>query len=103
MGRYDDCGTPEELLNTDYSALMNYFFGKDRKKTMKKDTFKKFRTQLIDECLWLEFSRYCKQLPALPNLPNQHKIITDKEFCEHLLAHANLPPKKKEHMVACCY
>jgi len=66
---------------------------------MKKDTFKKFRTQLIDECLWLEFSRYCKQLPALPNLPNQHKIITDKEFCEHLLAHANLPPKKKEHMI----
>jgi len=99
LGRYDDCGTPEELLNTDYSALMNYFFGKDRKKTMKKDTFKKFRTQLIDECLWLEFSRYCKQLPALPNLPNQHKIITDKEFCEHLLAHANLPPKKKEHMI----
>jgi len=99
LGRYDDCGTPEELLNTDYSALMNYFFGKDRKKTMKKDTFKKFRLQLIDEMLWLEFTRYCKQLPALPDLPNQHKIITDKEFCEHLLAHANLPPKKKENMI----
>merc|ERR1712018_380880 len=78
---------------------MNYFFGKDRKKKVKKDTFLKFRSKILDEMLWLEFTRYCKQLPALPNLPNQHKIITDVEFCEHLLAHANLPPKKKAAMI----
>ena len=99
MGRYEDCGTPQELMAANYSGLMNYFFGKDRKKKVKKDAFLKFRSKILDEMLWLEFTRYCKLLPALPNLPNQHKIITDVEFCQHLLAHTNISNKKKEAMV----
>jgi len=54
---------------------------------MRKDEFMKFRGRLIDEMLWLEFTRYCKTLPELSNLPQQsetNKIITDVEFCEHL-------------------
>jgi len=99
LGRYDDCGTREELMKSGYSGLMNHFFGKDRKKSMKKDAFIKFRGQIIDEMLWLEFTRYCKSLPDLPGLPNQQKLITDVEFCEHLLAHTNIPNKKKEAMI----
>ena len=99
LGRYEDCGTREELLKSGYSGLMNHFFGKDRKKTIKKDAFIKFREKIIDEILWLEWTRYCKTLPDLPNLPNQQKLITDVEFCEHLLANTNIPTKKKEAMV----
>ena len=93
-------------MKAGYSGLMNFFFGTDRKKLMRKEEFMKFRGRLIDEMLWLEFSRYCKSLPELPNLPQQSEhfqIITDVEFCEHLLAHANIPPHKKEKMVGSSY
>jgi len=96
--RYDDCGTSEELMKASYSGVMNYLFGKDRSKKMTKESFKNFRGQIIDDILWLEFSRYCKGLPDLPNLPNT-KIMTDVEFCEHLVANANIPSKKKKAMI----
>ena len=87
-------------MKASYSGLMNYLFGKDRSKKITKDAFLKFRGQIIDEILWLEFTRYCKTLPDLPGLPPQNfPIITDVEFCEHLLAHANIPSKKKKAMV----
>lgn len=100
LGRYDDCGSPAELLTCKYSGLMTYLFGKHRTKKFTKDAFLKFRGHVIDDILWLEFTRYCKDLPDLPKLPQQKfPIITDVEFCEHLLAHANLPPKKKAAMI----
>ena len=100
LGRYDDCGTPEELITAKYSGLMSYLFGPYRTKKFTKDAFLKFRGQIIDDILWLEFTRYCKDLPDLPNLPSQQfPIITDAEFCEHLLAHANIHPKKKAAMI----
>merc|ERR1719273_2547988 len=56
---------------------------------------------MIDDILWLEFTRYCKSLPDLPNLPaQQFPILTSVEFCEHLLANnTNIPSKKKNAMI----
>ena len=100
LGRYDDCGTPAELMSAKYSGLMTYLFGKNRTKKFTKEAYLRFRGQIIDDILWLEFTRYCKDLPDLPKLPQQKlPIITDVEFCEHLLAHANIPPKKKAAMI----
>lgn len=102
LGRFDDCGTPEELMRTKYSGLMNFLFGTNRRKKMTKDAFLKFRGQIMDDLLWLQFTRYCKDLPDLPHLKfNQSStpIITDVEFCEHLLANTNIPSKKKAQMI----
>ena len=67
---------------------------------MSKDAFLKFRGQIIDDILWLEFTRYCKDLPNLPNLPPQKfPIITDVEFCEYLLGNTNIPNKRKNAMI----
>ena len=100
LGRYDDCGTPEELTKANYSGLMNYLFGPKRRKKMTKDAFLKFRGQMIDELLYLQFTRFCHDLPDLPNIPKQQfPIITDVEFCEHLLANLNIPSKKKAQMI----
>ena len=89
-------------MTAKYSGLMNYFFGEDRSKVVHRDDFLKVREEVIDDILWLEFTRYCHTLPELENLPSQefqNPIITDVEFCEHLLANANIPNKKKKAMV----
>merc|ERR1711894_786067 len=87
LGRYDDCGTPEELTMAKYSGLMNYLFGPHRRKKMTKDAFLKFRGQMIDDILYMEFTRYCKSLPDLPNLsfPQHNPIITDVEVDDHVV------------------
>ena len=81
---------------------MNFFFGRDRDKAVNRERFLKFREEVIDDILWLEFTRYYKTLPDIPNMsfPKfQHPIITDVEFCEHLLANANITSKQKKKMV----
>ena len=89
-----------ELMTAKYSGLMNYFFGAHRTKKFTKEAFLKFRGQIIDDILWLEFTRYCKDLADMTSLaPQKFPIITDVEFCEHLLAHANIPSKKKAAMI----
>ena len=91
-----------------YSGLMNYFFGKDRSKVVNKDNFLKVREEVIDDILWLEFTRHCHELPDEPlSIQNvyleyskfRNPVITDVEFCEHLLANVNIPGKKKKAMV----
>ena len=102
LARYEDCGTPEELMNEPYSWLMNYFFGKDRSKQVSKENFLKIREDIIDDILWLEFTRYSHDLTDLPNIGvyrSMCPIITDVEFCEHLLANVNIPTRNKKAMV----
>ena len=102
LARYEDCGTPEELMNEPYTGLMNYFFGKDRTKIVSKESFLKVREDIIDDILWLEFTRYGHELTDLPNIGVynvQSPIITDVEFCEHLLANVNIPTRNKKAMV----
>ena len=39
LGRFDDCGTPAELLTAKYSGLMTYLFGAHRTKNSQKNPF----------------------------------------------------------------
>ena len=84
-------GDPTDLMNAKYSGLINYLFGKDRKKEINKEKFLKFQQGLMEDILWLEFTRYCK---------DECKTISEVDFCNHLLLCANLTSKKKKQMVS---
>ena len=81
-------GDPFDLLES-HSGLINYLFGKTRKKQINKDQILKFQEDLMNDILWLEFTRYSK---------NNH-TITDLDFCNHILLCANITSKKKKQMV----
>ena len=83
-------GDPSDLMNAGHSGLLNYLFGKDRKKEINHEKFLKFQQDLMDDVLWLEFTRYCKD----------GKTISDQDFCNHLLLCANITDKKKRKMVS---
>ena len=82
-------GHPEELLNAHYSGLLNYLFGTDRKNEINKEKMKEFQQQLMDDVLWLEFTRYSKD----------GETISEADFCSHLLLCADITSKKKKKMV----
>jgi len=81
-------GDPFDLLE-DQSGLINYLFGKTRKKQMNKDKFMKFQQDLMNDVLWMEFTRYSKD----------NQTITDLDFCNHILLCANITSKKKKQML----
>ena len=81
-------GDPFDLLKHQ-SGLINYLFGKTRKKQINKDNFMKFQQDLMNDILWMEFTRYSKD--------NQR--ITDLDFCNQILLCANITSKKKKQMV----
>ena len=83
-------GDPEDLMKNEHSGLINYLFGKDRKKTFNRDKFIKLQQDLMDDVLWLEFTRYSKD----------GKTITDVDLCNHLLLCANVTSKQKRQMVS---
>jgi len=81
-------GDPLDLLE-DHSGLINYLFGRTRKKQMNKDKFMKFQQDIMNDVLWLEFTRYSKD----------NQTITDLDFCNHILLCANITSKKKKQML----
>ena len=83
-------GDVSDLMNDEHSGLINYLFGKDRKKELTKETFMQLQQDLMDDVLWLEFSRYSKD----------GKTISDVDFCNHLLLCANITSKKRKQMVS---
>ena len=84
-------GDINEMYMTDtHSGLLNYLFGKDRKKVINREKFKQLQQELMDDVLWLEFSRYSKD----------GQTITDIDFANHLLSCSTLTSKKKKHMVS---
>ena len=83
-------GDPSDLMNDTHSGLVNYLFGKDRKKEINKEKFLEFQQGLMNDVLWLEFTRYCKD----------GKTISEVDFCNHLLLCANITAKKKRQMVS---
>ena len=85
-------GDIPDLMKDEHSGLINYLFGKDRKKELTKETFLKLQQDLMDDVLWLEFSRYSKD----------GKTISDVDFCKHLLLCANITSKKRKQMVSVC-
>ena len=83
-------GDIHELMKEENSGLLNYMFGKDRKKEINKEKFIQLQQDLMEDVLWLEFSRSCKD----------GKTITDVDFGKHLLSCSNLTAKKKRQMVS---
>ena len=81
-------GDPFDLLES-HSGLINYLFGKTRKKQINKYQLLKFQEDLMSDILWLEFARYSKD----------NHTITDLDFCNHILLCANITSKKKKQMV----
>ena len=80
---------PDELMEDTHSGLVNYLFGKDRKKEINRETMHELQQKLMDDVLWLEFTRYSKD----------GKTISEVDFCTHLLLCANITSKKKKKMV----
>ena len=83
-------GDPLDLLEENHSGLISYLFGKSRKMVINKDKFIKFQQDLMNDVLWLEFTRYSKD----------GKTMTDLDFCNHILMCANITSKKKKQMVS---
>ena len=83
-------GNPNHWLDEeDFSGLINYLFGRDRKNVVTKDQFLKLRNDLLDDIFWLEFTRYSKD----------GKTMSDEDFCNHLFLTTKFPSKKKHQMV----
>merc|ERR1712150_428160 len=80
---------PDELMDDTHSGLVNYLFGKDRKKEINRETMHELQQKLMDDVLWLEFTRYSKD----------GKTISEVDFCNHLLLCANITSKKKKQMI----
>ena len=83
-------GDPLDLLEDTHSGLINYLFGKNRKKEINKEKFVKFQQDVMNDVLWLEFTRYSKD----------GSPISDLDFCNHILMCANITSKKKRQMVS---
>ena len=83
-------GDVDNLMKNEYSGLTNYLFGSNRNKVVSKESFMKLQEELMDDVLWLEFSRYCKN----------GKTISDVDLCNHLLLCANITSKHKRQMVS---
>ena len=82
-------GNKDDLTKCEYSGLMNYLFGKNRDKEINREKFKQLQRELMDDILWLEFSRYSED----------GKTISDLKLCEHLLLCANITSKQRRQMV----
>ena len=80
---------PDELMEDTHSGLVNYLFGKDRKKEINRETMHELQQKLMDDVLWLEFTGYYID----------GKTITDLDFFTQLLLCANITAKKKKKMV----
>ena len=85
-------GDPTDLVNEKRSGLINYLFGKDRKKKISKEEFLKFQKDLMNDVFWIEFNRYSKD----------GKTISGADFCDHLLLRSNIASKQKRQMVSRC-
>ena len=83
-------GEIKDLMTDTHSGLVNYLFGMDRNKELTKEKFFELQQELLDDVLWLEFTRYCKD----------GKTISEIDFCRLILGCANMTAKKKKQMVS---
>ena len=70
--------------------MLNYLFGKDRSKTITKETFFKLHKELLDELMELEFNEYDM---------NETGRMSEIDFCKFLMRSAKIPPKKNAAMM----
>jgi len=88
FGTYTDIDQAEILGSN--SGLLNYLFGKDRKKSLTREGFTKFQADLLDEIVQLEFRQYD---------PDCSGRISEKDFCCFLLKRTKVPPKQRAMML----
>merc|ERR1711997_1082671 len=79
----------EEVLASN-SGLLNYLFGKDRSKSITKESFKQLQADLLEEMIELEFREYDK---------DNSGRISESDLCKFLLKNTKIPPKKKTAML----
>jgi len=82
--------TDQEEIIASSSGLLNYCFGKDRKKTLTREEFSKLQSDLLDEIIQLEFSEYD---------PTNSGRISERDLCHFLLKNSKIPPKKQHAML----
>merc|ERR1712088_288498 len=72
------------------SGLLNYLFGKDRSKSITKESFKQLQADLLEEMIELEFREYDR---------DNSGRISESDLCKFLLKNTKIPPKKKTAML----
>lgn len=88
FGTYTEVEQEQILLSN--SGLLNYLFGKDRSKSINKETFKKLQDDLLEEVIELEFKEFDK---------DNSGRISEVDLCKFLLKNTKVPPKKKAAML----
>lgn len=88
FGAYTNIDQEEILASS--SGLLNYLFGKDRKRTLNRDDFSKLQSDLLDEIIVLEFGEYDKEGSGR---------ISERDLCHFLLKNSKIPPKKQTAML----
>jgi len=71
------------------SGLLTLLFGKDRKKVITKEEFRKFQYDLLNEIIEIEFNTY----------EHNEGRISEEDFCKFLLKRAKIPPSQKAKML----
>eukprot|EP00092_Neocalanus_flemingeri_P008102 GFUD01008742.1.p1 GENE.GFUD01008742.1~~GFUD01008742.1.p1 ORF type:complete len:476 (-),score=79.04 GFUD01008742.1:336-1691(-) len=88
FGSYTNLDQEDILASS--SGLLNYLFGKDRKKSINREDIKKLQIDLLEEIIQLEFSEYDKDGSGR---------ISESDLCKFLLKNTKIPPKKQAAML----
>ena len=72
------------------SDLVRYLFGDDLSGSLTKEHFVKLQSDLIDDVLEMEFTRY---------VDSTAENISETDFCRHLLYSSSISQKRKEKMI----
>lgn len=72
------------------SGLVRYLFGDDLSGSLTKEHFVKLQSDLIDDVLEMEFTRY---------VDSTAENISETDFCRHLLYSSSISQKRKEKMI----
>ena len=82
---------PDQLMSEGASSgLVRYLFGDDLSGSLTKEHFVKLQSDLIDDVLEMEFTRY---------VDSTKENMSEKDFCRHLLYSSSISQKKKEKMI----
>merc|ERR1711936_1058528 len=82
---------PDQLMSEGASSgLVRYLFGDDLSGSLTKEHFVKLQSDLIDDVLEMEFTRY---------VDSTKENMSETDFCRHLLYSSAISQKKKEKMI----
>jgi len=82
---------PDQLMMEGASSgLVRYLFGDDLSGSLTKEHFVKLQSDLIDDVLEMEFTRY---------VDSTKENMSETDFCRHLLYSSSISQKKKEKMI----